>query len=232
MKKIFIIGLLGLLTVACGKDSENTMIVQGKIKDLKKGVVFLQKQNDSVMVIVDSIALDGSDTFTLSTEVESPEMYYLSLDKSPSKEIAFFGEKGTISIQTKLDKFQFSAEINGLSNQKLLEEYNEIKRKYSGKRLDLVKADFEAKRDNDTIRIDSISKAIDNLLKSRYRYAINFAMTHKDKEVAPFVALTEFSDANIVWVDSVNNSLAPEIKDSKYGKILSKFVADRKKSVN
>ena len=228
MKKSLVIVLIGLLAIACGKDSENTMIVKGSIKDLKKGTLYLQKQNDSLLVIVDSIALDGSSEYTLSTEIESPEMYYLSLDKSPSKEIAFFGEKGSITINTKLNKFQLGAEIIGLSNQKLLNEYNEIKSKYSGKRLDLVKADFEAKRDNDTIRIDSISKAIDHLLKSRYRYAINFAMTNKDKEVAPFVALTEFSDANIVWIDSVNNSLTPEIKDSKYGKILSKFVADRK----
>ena len=96
--------------------------------------------------------------------------------------------------------------------------------------MDLLKADFEAKRDNDTIRMDSVSNAIDRLLKSRYRYAINFAINNSDKEVAPFVALTEFSDANIVWIDSVNNSLTPEIKDSKYGKILSDFIKERKKS--
>ncbi|MDY7393775.1 DUF4369 domain-containing protein [Aureibaculum sp. 2210JD6-5] len=230
MKKIIVIVLIGLITIACGKDSENTMIVQGTIKDLKKGTLYLQKQNDSLMVTVDSVALDGTDTYILKAEVESPEMYYLSLDKSPSKEIAFFGEKGTITINTKLDKFQFAAKINGLTNQQLLDEYNKIKSKYTGKRLDLVKADFEAKRDNDTIRIDSIANAIDQLLKSRYRYAINFAITNRDKEVAPFVALTEFNDANLVWIDSVNNSLTPEIKESKYGKILNEFVAERKKS--
>ncbi|MBJ2175830.1 DUF4369 domain-containing protein [Aureibaculum sp. A20] len=230
MKNTIVIALVTLLFVACGKKSENTMIVQGKIKDMKKGTLYLQKQNDSIFVVVDSIALDGTDTFTLTCDVESPQMYFLSLDKSPSKEIAFFGEKGTITINTKLDKFNFAAEVNGLSNQKLLNEYNEIKNKYSGKRLDLLKADFEAKRDNDTVRIDSVSNAIDRLLKSRYRYAINFAINNSDKEVAPFVALTEFSDANIVWIDSVNNSLTPEIKDSKYGKILSDFIKERKKS--
>ena len=232
MKKILTLVLVGLVLIACGKDSENTMIVQGTIKDLKKGTLYLQKQNDSLMVTVDSIALDGTDIYTLSAEIESPEMYYLSLDKSPSKEIAFFGERGTVTINTKLDKFQISAEINGLTNQELLDEYNEMKSKYIGKRLDLVKADFEAKRDNDTTRIDSIAKAIDNLLKNRYRYAIGFALRNKDKEVAPFVALTEFSDANLMWIDSVNNSLTPEIKDSKYGKILNEFITERKKNNN
>lgn len=230
MKKIIAIVLLGLVAIACGKDSENTMIVQGKIKDLKKGTLYLQKQNDSLIVVVDSVKLDGTDTYELKDKVESPEIYYLSLDKSPSKEIAFFGEKGTITINTKLDKFQFAAEINGLTNQQLLDEYNEMKSKYSGKRLDLVKADFEAKRDNDTVRIDSIAKAIDNLLKNRYRYAIGFALRNKDKEVAPYIALTEVSDANISWLDSVNNSLTAEVKDSKYGKILNDYIGKRKEN--
>ncbi len=230
MKKIIIIALVGIFAVACGRDSENTMIVQGEIKDLKKGTLYLQKQKDSLIVVVDSITLDGTNTYMLKDEVESPELYYLSLDKSPSKEIAFFGEPGTITINTKLAKFNISAEINGLSNQNLLEEYNEMKSKYSGKRLDLVKADFEAKKDNDSVRIDSISNAIDRLLKSRYRYAINFSITNNDKEVAPFIALTEFNDANIVWLDSVNKNLTPKNKDSKYGKMLNKFVTERKKN--
>jgi len=232
MKKIVVIALVSLIAIACEKDAENTMIVQGEIKDLKKGTLYLQKQQDSLIIVVDSITLDGTHNYLLKAEVESPEIYYLSLDKSPSKEIAFFGEKGTITINTKLNKFQLAAEVNGLTNQKLLEEYKDMKSKYSGKRLDLIKAEFEAKKDNDTVRIDSISNAIDNLLKSSYRYAINFAMTNKDKAVAPYVALTEFSDANIVWVDSVNNSLAPKIKNSKYGKLLSEYVTERKKSSN
>ena len=115
MKNTIVIALVTLLFVACGKKSENTMIVQGKIKDMKKGTLYLQKQNDSIFVVVDSIALDGTDTFTLSCDVESPQMYFLSLDKSPSKEIAFFGEKGTITINTRLDKFNFAAEVNGLA---------------------------------------------------------------------------------------------------------------------
>jgi len=232
MRKIIVIALMGILAVACGKDTENTMTVQGTVENLKKGTLYLEKQNDSILVVVDSIVLDGTNTYVLKAEIESPEMYYLSLDKSPNKEIAFFGEKGIITINTKLNKFQYAAEINGLSNQKLLEEYTEMKSKFTGKRLDLLKSDFEAKRDNDTIRIDSIASAIDHLLKGRYRYAINFAIMNKDKEVAPFVALTEFSDAGFVWIDSVNNSLTPEIKDSKYGKILNDFIAKRRKSDN
>ncbi|RPD98188.1 DUF4369 domain-containing protein [Aureibaculum marinum] len=232
MKKIISIALVGLLAYACGKDSENTMIVQGKIKDLKKGTLYLQKQQDSVFVVVDSITLDGTDTYTLKDEVESPEVYYLSLDKSPSKEIAFFGEKGTITINTKLDKFNYAAEINGLSNHKLWEEFKEVKSKFTGKRLDLLKADFEAKRDRDSVKIDSVLNAINRLIKSRYRYGINFAITNNDHEVAPFVALTEFSDANIVWIDSVHKSLTPKIKESKYGKMLSEFIQERKQNNN
>jgi hypothetical protein len=177
---------------------------------------------------VDSITLDGKNTFSLSDKVESPELYYLTLDKSPEKSIPFFGEPGIVTINTRLDKFVFSAVINGLKNQQLLEEYNKMIGQYSGKRLDLVKADFEAKRDKDSIKVDSIANAINSLIKSKYRYTANFIITHPDNEVAPYLALTEFYDANIKWLDSVNNSLTPRIKESKYGKQLQEYIAEVK----
>ena len=51
--------------------------------------------------------------------------------------------------------------------------------------------------------MDSIEKAMDNLIKRRYLYALNFASTHGDNVIAPFIALTEVYDANIVFLDTV-----------------------------
>ncbi len=205
------------------------MLVKGEIKNLKKGTVYLLKMKDTLLVTVDSLILDGVNTFTLSDEVRSPEMYYLSLDRSPSKEISFFGEKGIITISTKLNKFKFGATVNGLSNQQLLDEYNNMKSQYNDKRLDLLKADFEAKRDEDSLQIDSIQKSIKNLTKSRYLYTTNFAVNHADKEVAPFLALTELYNANLRLLDTIKNSLSEEIQASKYGKEFNTYLTEIKK---
>jgi len=228
MKKSIVILLATISLVACKTEKKNLMLVQGEIKNLKKGTLYLQKMKDTIAVTVDSIALDGVNTFILSDEIESPELYFLSLDKSPGKQISFFGEEGTITINTKLEKFRFGATISGLTNQQLLDEYNEMKSKFSDKRLDLIKADFETKKVGDSVKIDSIENQINGLIKRRYYYTTNFAINHADKEVAPYLALTELFDANIKLLDTVNNSLTPKIKNSKYGKKLESFIADIK----
>ena len=214
--------------IACSPDNKNTMVVQGEITNLKKGVLYLQKMKDTIIISVDSISLDGTSTFILTDEVESPEIYYLSLDRSPSKRISFFGEVGNIAIKTKLDKFSLGATINGLSNQQLLDEYNQMKNKFSNKRLDLIKGDFEAQKSEDSLKVDSIQSEINNLIKRKYYYTTNFAVNHSDHVIAPYLALTELYDANIALLDTINNSLSPRIKESKYGKKLDKFITDIK----
>lgn len=228
MKKIIVFIIVSVVVFACNKEKTNTMLVSGEIKNLKKGVLYLQKIKDTLLITVDSISLDGVNTFTLTDEVESPEIYYLTLDKSPSRQISFFGEKGTITIDTKLDKFVFGATINGLTNQQLLDEYYEMKNKFSGKRLDLIKADFDAKKSEDSLIIDSIQSQINNLIKRKYFYTTNFAVIHSDNEIAPYLALTELYDANIALLDTVNNSLSTKVKESTYGKKLEKFITDIK----
>jgi len=228
MKKIVVFIIVSIVIFACNDKKENSMLVQGEVKNLKKGTLYLLKVKDTLLVAVDSIALDGVSTFTLTDEIESPEIYFLSLNKSQNKQISFFGEKGTITINTKLDKFRFGATINGLTNQQLLEEYNEMASQFNNKRLDLIKADFEVKKSEDSLKIDSIKNLINGLIKRRYYYTTNFAVNHADNEIAPYLALTELYDANITLLDTINNTLTPKVKASKYGKKLEEFITDIK----
>lgn len=228
MKNIFIPLLAIVLIVSCTSDKKGSMLVTGDVKGLKKGTLYLQKMNDSIAVSVDSIVLDGVSTFTLSDEMESPEIYYLALNNDPQKRILFFGDIGTIDIQTRLDKFSYGATITGLKNQQLLEDYNDMIKDYRDRNLELIEAEFEVRKSKDSIKMDSVQKLFQSLLKSRYRYTINYAITNADAEVAPYLALTELYNANIVWLDSVNNSLSQEVKTSKYGKRLEKFISEIK----
>src|SRR5690554_6014122 len=107
MKKIAAFAFIIVLTLACSSPKkEGNMLVNGQIKGLKKGTLYLQKMQDTVLVSVDSVALVGKDMFTLSDNVTSPEMYYLTFDgNTTNKYILFFGEKGTITINDNIDKF-------------------------------------------------------------------------------------------------------------------------------
>lgn len=205
------------------------MIVNGNIDGLKKGTLYLQKMKDSVLISVDSVQLNGEGVFTLIDNVESPEIYLLQLDNIEDKVIRFFGEKGEITISSKLPKFSFAAKISGSENQKILEEHQAMARKFNGKQLDLIKEKFDAQKENDTALIAKIEKEEDGLIKRNYLYTINFAINHSKNEVAPFLALTELYYANIKYLDTVNNSLSKKVKASKYGLDLQEFIQNIKK---
>jgi hypothetical protein len=105
MKKIITIFIASFTIFACSK-KEGNMIVEGQIKGLKKGTLYLQKMKDTSLVSVDSVKLLGTDTFRLSDQVDSPVMYYLTFDgNTTDKRILFFGEEGVITIKDHVEKF-------------------------------------------------------------------------------------------------------------------------------
>lgn len=229
MKKLALVFVLVSL-ISCGKDPD--LIVKGHVKGLKKGTVYLEKEKDSSITIVDSVSLNGVSEFELQSDLESPEAFYLRLDKNNSKEnntrIVFFADKGVTEINTTLKNFVTDAKITGSTQQKLYEDFLKVITRYNEKNLDLIKENFDAKKANDTAKIEASTKAMNNLTKSRYLYVVNFAVNNKDSEVAPYLALTEVYDAQIKWLDTINNALTPKVKASKYGKALDGYLAIRK----
>ena len=209
------------------------MHVSGRVDGLRKGTLFLQKVLDSTLIDIDSIVINGNPEFNFKTKIESPEIYYLYLNKDDgdtlNDRVMFFAEKGEITINTLLKTFESSAKVRGSENQELLQEYRKIARQFNAKNLDYINAYINnVKSANDSRFSDSIQKEMDNLLKRRYLYALNFAVTHGDNVIAPYIALTEVSDANIKYLDTVASKLTEEVKSSKYGKLLIDLIANRK----
>ncbi|GAA0871997.1 DUF4369 domain-containing protein [Gangjinia marincola] len=208
------------------------MIVTGSVKGLKKGTLYLQRIQDSILVNADSIVVKGQPTFKLSTTVTEPEVFYLYLDKVDQSDyddrIEFFGEKGTISIKSNLDHFQRDAEVKGSKNQKLLKEYRTNAQKLNDQNLDLIKENFEAQKEGNEEKIFALNAQYDNYLKRKYLYTINYAVNNADHEVAPYLALNEIFDANLRFLDTIYTKLTPKVKESLYGKQLEKFIEDRR----
>jgi len=231
MKKIISVLVFSIIIYACSSKKEGNMVVQGQIKGLKKGKLYLQKMVDTVLVSVDSIALLGTETFKLTDNVDSPVLYYLTFDgNTTDKRILFFGEKGTITINDKVDEFGFNPEINGSKNQKILDKFNVMSKMFQNQRLEFIKKDFEAKKAKDEKLIEKLEKDYQRLVRRRVLYTTNFALTNADTEVAPYIALTEMYDASLKMLDTVNNSLSPEIKSSDYGKRFQEYLDNIKRN--
>ncbi|MDG1023215.1 MAG: DUF4369 domain-containing protein [Flavobacteriaceae bacterium] len=234
--RFFLLASLFLFTLGCQPEKKkatgNTMIVKGSIEGLRKGTLYLQKIEDTLLVNVDSTLVKGTPNFEFKTPIETPEVFYLYLDKedgdSLNDRILFFGEKGTIEINTLLKTFESSAEIKGSKNQELLQEHIAFKRKFNDQNLELIQGYYQAQSDGEMEKADSLEQKINNLTRRRYLYTINFAAQHTDQNIAPYLALTEVYDANLSLLDSIAIKMTPEVKDSKYGKELTKFLEQRR----
>ena len=206
------------------------MIVSGNIAGLKKGTIYLQKQQDSIIVSIDSILVEGNSNFKLETEINEPDIYYLYLDKNDGDSlndiITFFGNNGEINIQTSLKNFDSSYEISGSKNTELLQEYFSIIRKFNLQNLDLLEIFYKAQIENNQAKIDSVNTQIENLIKRKYLYTLNFATNNSEFEISPYLAVSQIANANQEFLIKLYDTLPEKVKNSKYGKILQTLTLD------
>ena len=228
MKKTSLISI-ALFIICCNSD-QNQMIVSGKVDGLRKGTIYLQKELDSTIVSLDSVKINGNSDFKLSTVIDEPDIYYLYLNKDDGDSlndiITFFGNKGEINISTRLSTFDSSYEISGSKNSELLREYFSIIRKYNLQNLDLLEIFYNAQINNNQKTIDSVNEKLENLIKRKYLYSLNFSITNSANEISPYIAVSQIPDANKDLLKKVYDTLPENIKVSKYGKVLMELSVD------
>ena len=81
----------------------------------------------------------------------------------------------------------------------------------------MIEGFYKAQLKKNSKKSDSLQQKIDNLLRRRYLYTINFAAQNTDQNIAPYLALTEVYDANLSLLDSIAVKMTPEVRNSKYG---------------
>ncbi len=234
MRKTIIALLSLVLLSSCSeKKSTKNLEITGYIKGLKKGTLYIQRINDTALVAIDTIKINGDSHFKSEMDIDSPEMLYLFLDRgvtnSVDNNIPFFAEKGKINIETSLDFFTADSKITGSKNQELYEEYRKVVSRYVDRDLDLIKKKIEANNAGRTEEVNRIDVQQQDLVKTKYLFTTNFAVNHKDYEVAPYVTLAEIYDINMKYLDTIQKSMTPKVSKSLYGKKLNQFIAERKK---
>src|SRR5690554_5818541 len=133
MRFFFPLFLIAVFLLGCSQDN-GMMTLTGSVKGLKKGTLLLQKFEDTVLITIDSVIVDGNPEFKFLEKVESPEVYYLYVrikDGSLRDDrIKFFAEKGKINIHTNLVNFGSAAQVSGSKNDSILKNYYRLKQRY------------------------------------------------------------------------------------------------------
>jgi hypothetical protein len=233
MKKI--IRLLATVSffTACNKNDNDkgNLHLTGEIKGLKQGKLYIQKLNDTNLVVIDSILFDGDSKFESHLNIESPEMLYLFLDKGNTKSIDnslfIFAEPGKMNLETSLELFYSDAKVTGSKNHDLYMEYRKINEPFRQKNLEFIEQELKAGKLQQQSVYDSIQKEKEMAVKRRYLRVVNFAKNHKDYEISPYVLLYDINDVNLTYMDSIQKMYPEKIKQSKYGKELKKWSDQR-----
>ena len=233
MKKLIIITLVTMFFISCAEEKKN-LTISGDVKGLKKGMLYLQKIEDTLLVNIDSLKVEGKSSFTFSTDIDEPEVLFLYLDKNDGNDlndqIEFFAEQGHITINTTVDHFMVEAKIEGSETHKKLEDYKKMLSGFTERNLNYIKENLEYRQKGDTLKADSIQKLSDKNLLRTYQYTINYALQNKDSYVSPYIILNRAGNITVKYLDSVKNSLIPEIASSKYGIALNEYIARVKKN--
>lgn len=218
-----------LLLMSCNSEvKKGNTFISGEIQGLKQGTLYIQKVKDSSLVVLDSMVLKGNSSFESSFDLEEPEVLYLGLNRGTSQSvdnlILFFAEPGNLTINSSLDNFSGGAVIEGSENQKLYDNYLEMRSSITNRQNELIKDYLLAQKNQQNIKADSLEQAIQRAGRSYYFNAVNFALKNNQAEVAPYIALTDVVPIHNRHLDTIYGNLPLEIAQSKYGIVLGEYL--------
>lgn len=219
MRIAFIFITIISILCSCVKNKNTTF--SGTIKGLSKGTIYLQQIKDSSLVTIDSVSLNGNSQFSFNFNLNEPDVFQFYLDKKDgtifNDRLKIFLAPGENQLNAKLRDFEKTATIIGSPNHLKLEEYDAMIQKFNLDDLKLTQLNQLAHKTGKQGFVDATITDMNSLLKRKYLYTVNFALRNKDLEIAPYIAVTEISDANSKYLDTIYKSLPEQIKASKYG---------------
>lgn len=229
MKKVFFLLIAITLIASCSDSNSSNFSISGTVDGIKVGKIYLQRLQDSVLVDVDSAIFDGASDYSLKATLNDPEIMYLHLDVKDGTEfndrLMFFAEDTTMTMNSTWDNFVNDAAFSGSKNQDLYATYLKNSKKLNVVYTDLVKRSMSLTDETRTVAVtDSINTAYDKYLRKKVLHAINYAQLYSDKEVAPYLLVSEASEANPILLDSVYRSMPKKIQTTVYGKQLSELI--------
>ena len=207
------------------------MTLNLQVDGFKKGKIYLQKINDSLLVNVDSIYVEDDSYLQFKQNINSPEIFYIALNISKNdNRIEFFAENSDITIKSNLKKFNSNYTVTGSFNDSVYRNYLNIIKKFNYDKLDLIEKSINLTRMQKFDSVNLIEYEIQNINKRKLLYSLNYAVNNGNSSVAPYIAINNFKNNDQLILDTILMSLNKNVKESKYGKLLSKLINSKSKS--
>ncbi len=218
MKQLKLIIILLSVTILfnCRYNGKDSFNLNGKIKGLRKGKIYLQRNINDSLISIDSINMKSKNKFTFRGNLTAPEVYWIYIKSKEYFKIPIFMEKGDINISINMDSI-LEAKVTGSKNHNKLIELKKMLSKFNYKKNLAYVNLLQTK--NTKIKTE-IKDNMTKLEKTKNLYILNFALQNKDMAISPYVIYNYLSESPKIYLDSIKKTMGEEALKSIYGKFL------------
>ena len=220
MKKVLMVLLTAIILASCSTNKEQYSI-QGTVKSIDSGMVYLQKFDSEKWVNIDSTNLINGE-FKFTGKIESPEMRQIAMEE---KEIVvpLFVENSDISVQIFPDSLDKSIVIGSAAHD-TYRKYLSMSAVIDKKMEELYKDWKKAVEVGDSAamnRADSVSTVLDGEMKTQL---MNFVKTNNATVVSPYLVMRNSYRFELPDLLEIASVLDSSINNSEYTQSLKKRV--------
>ena len=197
--------------------AEHAFNLNGKIKGLRKGKIYLQRSINGTLVSVDSVSMKSQDEFSFKGELVTPEVYWVYIKSKEYFKVPIFMERGNLSIFIDMDSI-LQSKVTGSKNHQKFVEFKKVLSGFNY-RKNIAYVNF-LKAKNEGIK----NEAQDNMTKierTKDLYVLNFAFTNKDMAVSPYAIYNYLGKSPKKYLDSIKKSMGAEALESIYGRLIT-----------
>ncbi len=235
MKNIFSIivaGFLAMLIVSCSEPQkpkkEGNFKLQVTIAGMPDStMVFLKERSEARWITLDSSLLKGGKT-DLSGNIDSPDVYYLTMDNVRSA-FPIFVEKGEIN---------FMADVKNLrgykvENSKTHTDYENFMSNVLGafdQKVQALGSKYGiAQRNGDTAEVSKLENEYESIQNDKKNAMLNYVKENSSSVVGPYIIYANSYMFDLDQLEGAVNNADKSLADNKYVKLLKDKVATLKR---
>jgi peroxiredoxin len=213
MKKILFILSIAVILVSCGGRNKNQFTINGNVKGIDTGLVYLQKTDAGVWTKLDSTNITEG-KFTFKGNVATPEILYVSFSGNQLN-FPFFVENSEIDLTVYADSIDKSV-VKGSETYTVYKNYLDQKNVFDKKMDDLYTEYKKAREANDTALMSKLDATSNDLDKETKKLIVDYVKANNKSVVAPYLIKRNMWQFELPELEQISATFDTSLKASGY----------------
>jgi peroxiredoxin len=207
---------------SCQNQKKAGFTIDIHFKNLKPETeILLQKRQNGQWIKLDSTTLKEGQG-SLTGDVKSPELYYLTLQKF-NVYIPIWVENSHITVDAGLNSLSHPT-IKGSKVQDQYYAFLDSTRQFSSKEKELGQQYRDARMKKEEDKMKAIESAYDSLQNKKIEYLIGYAERHNNSVISPYIVMSNSFALTLPQLEKVTSSFGPSLAQNEYVKYLTNRV--------